>query len=565
VCGIAGVSGYGNPADLVKDMLKGMHYRGPDDYGVMSFENHTLGMCRLRIRSDVNDTVPFQISRSIFAAYNGEIYSIIGNDNFILKGGADEVSSLLNIKKNETPDGMYSTAVICGDKNYLLRDSHGIKPLFYRHHNYQTAYCSEVKPLLDKRLGSTTLNAAALDDFLIFGKSFGDRTILKEINTLLPGHILENDSKKIITSELASHELNNSNSNPALFRKLINQSVRQCLQSDRTIALALSGGIDSSILAWELNQIGVENILTFSVKAKDSNDGITHLKQLDLPANGAWSTWKHVVIDFDETDFKKYLLKSAELNALPIGLTSHPLYFKLAEVANNMGAVVLLTGEGADEIFAGYESYISWFNNRDTSLPISSQIMTFYLNKDKEHLWKSIIGETRITEVKKRFYRFNKKHINELPIKSLLKIERDLSLDPLLYRTDLALMNHSIEGRVPFLHRGIPELASQLDECLLFNGVETKPFLRGLYPEYSRITKINKTPFRIPTSLLKSKYVLTWLKELIEPKVDFLINHGINPTRILNLFNQSDLNQNELTILYRIGCIILWHHFHLKN
>lgn len=568
MCGIVGVQGYQNSAEIAEKILKAINYRGPDDAGIILNADNAIGMCRLRIRSEVHDSIPFKASNDNHTAYNGEIYALVSEifDDYpevkhLVQGGSHEVDAIV-LNKDGYPDGMYSLIELSGNELTLYRDKYGIKPLYYREDEGHFLCCSEMKPLLDPLFGRSHLDKTALIEFLIFGKPIiQSQTLIHEVKSLCPGEIGKKSNDSLIREiAINTKKIKPSRENYSILRKLINESIEQCLMSDRQVGLALSGGIDSSILAWELNDLGVENLITVSVISENSRDGIKDLSELALPKNGAWQTWRHVVVNFSEEDIIPYTHQAVETSGQPIGLTSYPLYFKLAQYAQKAGITVLLTGEGADEIFAGYESYSAWqMNYKIQNKPIEN-ILNFYLSENKNTFLSNLIGKESIHLAKTKFEKCISNDISDGNLRDLLQIERDFSLEPLLIRTDLALMRYSIEGRVPFLHRGIPEFVSQIKKSLLLTG-ETKPILRELYSDYKRISEIKKTPFRLSSDILTSKTAYEWYSDVISQNLLLVESLDFNISTISQLLTKKNMAKNP-AFLYKLTGLILWIKFH---
>src|SRR3989338_741513 len=229
---------------------------------------------------------------------------------------------------------MYSIADLNNKRLTLIRDKFGIKPLYYQDSNDSFYFCSEALPLLDTTFGCKTLNAEAFDEYLLLGQTVTPgNTIFNEIKSLAPEHSLVKGKGELIQPQLnifPQYQFDLNIPTTDLHKKLrnmIHQAVKQCTLSNRQIGLALSGGVDSSILAWELNSLGIENVTTISLICEGASDGIKNLNELALPAGGAWEKWCHVTVPFDESDFKEYLLQAIKSSAIPLALTSYPLYF----------------------------------------------------------------------------------------------------------------------------------------------------------------------------------------------------------------------------------------------
>ena len=368
MCGIAGVMQHPEATQLTRRMLARMDHRGPDGEGIVDFLNGSLGMCRLRIRGPLSFPLPIRNEQtSTWVSYSGEIYGTVGSKESAPNGGPAEVRFMFQSALNGSQaDGMFAFASVTDRAGSvqsvrLSRDAFGIKPLYYRRISNGYAFGSEIAPLADIPSESLDLRAGAVAEFLAFGRVLADQTLYRQIESVPPGTTVQLDEQgatTTLTTPVADVPATASDLRPAL-----RDSVQKCLVSDRQVGLALSGGLDSSIIAYELNSLNVEDITTVSVCIPGVTDGLDDLRSLGLPPGGAWTTWRHQVATFAPVDLLP-LIDVAVSCGQPTRMTSFPLYLALAEAAKKAGVVVLLTGEGADELFAGYPSYLSWKNNR---------------------------------------------------------------------------------------------------------------------------------------------------------------------------------------------------------
>src|SRR5262249_13977914 len=134
-------------------------------------------------------------------------------------------------------------------------------------------------------------------------------------------------------------------------RGALRASLAACAFTDRPLGLALSGGLDSSILAFELDDLGVESLTTISVHVAGREVVMNDLQSLGLPPGGAWTRWRHVNVLVSPESFPELLAESVHALDSPHGMSSAPLYIALARAAAEAGVIVLLTGEGPDELF----------------------------------------------------------------------------------------------------------------------------------------------------------------------------------------------------------------------
>lgn len=473
--------------------------RGPDGSWTYGKAGSYLGMHRLALRNGDDASAPLRLA-SRWCSYNGEVYSVLtprGEPVILDKGGLEEVQSIVEATGERVPDGMFALAVWDEERRELnlCRDPIGIKPLFTSAQDSCLLFASELKGII---AGSShvSLDPDAVRDLFCFGWPLPGRTILRGVNEVPPaGTIQASPGERSITLRsgvLPARPADAPGLAPEGFRSALRASVRQCLLGKEPIGLAVSGGIDSTILAHELNALGVENLSTFSVIMPDHSDGLVDLRELGLPAGGAWETWKHHPIEFHAEEFSEYLGRAMKVLCCPTNMTSIVLYQKLAERVAQAGLRVLVVGEGVDELFFGYESYLR-FSASD------QDVVQYYLGEQSEVL-STLLGRERVderVEVMRRRYADAGERMGQLRASQL-----ELRLSRLLYRVDSLLMGAGVEGRTPYLHMGIPEMALALRPGKL-TGSETKQWLRDQYRGLLPQAGNRKRRFKLDDGLLR--------------------------------------------------------------
>lgn len=496
MCGIIGVIDPGKSLEIVKKLMVYINKRGPDHCGFIQRNNISFGMCQLQIRAPLNvkETIPFKLNESAWCVYNGEVFE----DG--LDSGQAEVSYLYDKLVNlKYVDCMAALAVLEDGWVCLYRDQYGIKPLFYFQDSNRKAFCSEMQPLFELK-NRLQINMDIIYELVCFGWPLGDRTIIKDIYKVEPNTIIKMNEEKIeIYNGSREHEIHSGN-----LSEYIRDAVKKCSITNRKLALALSGGTDSTIIAAQLNQLGIENIDTISIKIEGENDHIESLEELNLTNGDAWKTWKHHVIDFTSDDFVRYFDEAMKIYGQPTYMSSVPLVFVLAKSTAELDNVVLLTGEGADELFLGYQSY------KHISEP--EDYLNALLNEERKEIIKSIIGNFAYEMTKNRFQ--EKFPGDYLDIAEYIrKCELKISLEPLLQRQDHLLMHFGIEGRTPFLHSHISDYANCLMYKEMVNESETKiPIFKTLNDMGIDSRKKVKVPFRSPVQTWFNGSLNLWVK-----------------------------------------------------
>lgn len=385
MCGIAGILHQRASGPLIKAMTDVMLPRGPDGEGYHVEPGIAMGMRRLSIIDHSHGGQPlYSAERSIVAFQNGEIYNFQnlrmelqfegyvfqteGDSEVLAHGyhawGIEELGRRL--------DGMYAIAIL--DRNekvlYLLRDRFGEKPLFMAQFEEGFAYASDMRILAALPSVGAVLSPAGLNDYLALHYVPGRRTILANVFRVLPGEFVcvPLDTKTPIFSSYYSPPIGmHSPVSDEELAEIIESAVSSRLIADVPVGVFLSGGLDSSIVA-AIAAKKNRGIATFSMGFMSAeHDESDYAKLL---AQEIGSDHHHFV--FDEQSFLDLLPKVAQSLDEPIGDQALLPVFWLCQEASKHVKVVL-AGEGADEIFAGY-SYYSQFSSVPT---INDRVRSF--------------------------------------------------------------------------------------------------------------------------------------------------------------------------------------------
>jgi asparagine synthase (glutamine-hydrolysing) len=526
MCGIAGAIGPPARGDQVRRLLARLAHRGPDGSGVQVADSRALGMCRLRIRDDTDVPLPLHLGAvDEWVAYNGEVYRSSGRS--VPATAEEEVRSLFSAGPMIGPvDGMYAYARLpaAPAEIELGRDPFGIKPLYLlRPPEGGILFASEIQALLAV-MGTPAIEEGAVGEFLAYGRVLGDRTFFQGILSLGPGQTvrLHADGGQSVWQQ--HPPLAGSPGSPAELRAAVRDAVMGCLPSSRPLGLAVSGGLDSSIIATELSEAGFDELTTVSVVPEGSDDGIEQLESLQLAPGGAWRGWRHSSLVVGPSPFVQALQRVTAILGQPTRLTSAPLCLLLAERFSELGRTVVLTGEGADELFAGYDSYRTWNQG-----PSSRRVLDFVLPPARRRWLKELLGEPALEACEGAFFRAYP-GAGQTEIQALLDVERTLSLEPLLIRTDHTLMSYALEGRTPFLHGEVPGLASSWPAMALLDAAQGKLPLRDAYRNLlPRQSQEHKRPFRAPIWAWFQGVLAPWLRRTLLSYRDVLATLQVRP------------------------------------
>jgi asparagine synthase (glutamine-hydrolysing) len=565
MCGIAGIlypeGQRAVDVRLLNAMAASMVHRGPDDEGI--FVAGTVGLVHRRLSIVDLATGHQPMSNedgSIKIVFNGEIYnhaehrpSLEARGHvFATHSDTEAVVHLYEEYGDRCVDhlrGMFAFAIWNQSTRelFIARDRLGVKPLYYVHADDGSLFfASEIKTLLAAGALRPELNLQALPDYLANRATSGDKTLFAAVRRLAPGHTLRwKDGEVDIASywDARPGDVAEDGSRSVAhyideWRELFRTSVRLRLMSDVPLGMFLSGGIDSSAIAAVMSQMVAEPIKTFSVAFNDPE--ANELEYARLAAQ-AFRTDHHEVL-IEPSDFAAALPHLIWHEDEPLGHpASVPLYF-VSQLAQRHVKVVL-TGEGSDELLAGYNRY------RTTLLNLSAGRLYQRLSTDgirrlvqgaaaslasdslgrklrRTFLWRSpdidalyfdnfavftrdmqrglfsrdLQGQLeRVNPYSGMHYYFDAPSSGSL-LQRLLYADLKTYLHELLMKQDQMSMAASIESRVPFLDHKLVEYSTALPDRLKLRGWTTKYVLReamkDLLPE--SILRRGKMGFPVP-------------------------------------------------------------------
>lgn len=477
---------------LVEKMVELINHRGQDDCGFYVDDKIAIGHTRLSILDlSKNGAQPFfNDGRTAVLSYNGEIYNYLEINKILRKkhelrsncdtetlfySYLDKGLDCLNMLKGMFAFSLYDKAK---NKVILAVDRFSIKPLYFLDTQDWLAWSSEVKALLFLPGFKAELAENDLPEYFLFRQVSGERTLFKNIQRVLPAQVIDFDlnTQKLTKSfywQLEEKNFAGLNYKEVLKEKLEN-SVREHLLSDVPVGVQLSGGVDSSLVT-ALASRHKKDLNTFSVGLENNN--WNEFKYSRMVAE-EYQTIHHEII-FTEDEFVRSLPKLTYFHDEPISHShSVPMYF-LAEKAKKE-VTVLLSGEGADEVFFGYKRYLDLF----TTKPKGRDILFSNAYGEKELIKKILlIGmennpafdyREQVLEVGGNWDWTNQVSYYDL----------QTYLPPLLLRQDKMGMAATLENRVPFLDHELVEFGFSLPESLKINSRDNKLLLKEIASEF---------------------------------------------------------------------------------
>ncbi len=597
-------------------------HRGPDSEGLYNYKNKVaLGIRRLSIIDLVSGDQPiYNEDKSLVIVFNGEIYNFKELKKDLINKGVNfqtntdtevilKLYELYNEKSFNLLNGAFAFSIfdIKKDKIFIARDRFGKKPLFYYKDENMFVWSSELKSLMSFKKSNNVLSKFSINLFFTLSFIPSPFTIYNNVFKLDPANYLEIDcltlyfKKKsfwtldVLRKPVASNYLQAKKE----LEILLFDSVEKRMISDVPIGAFLSGGVDSSIVTSIMAKISNTQIQTFSIAYKDKKYDesgkaalvstycrTNHHSHMLLPEQLIDDIDK-IIINFDE----------------PFGDSSALPTFFVSKIAKQ-NVTVVLTGDGGDEAFAGYNRYAMDYYRNVYRKIIPTIIHQNIISKSIANL------SSRNEDTKSKIYRIRKFidsvsdsdlasiyslmslgfHDNERsqlltqdfyskdifcwleglykPVESLTYLKKARYLDQhislegdMLVKVDRTSMLNSLECRSPFLDYRIFEFTNELPDSFLMKGLDKKKILKDTFSKMlpEKLFNAPKSGFEVPVSKwlrneLLSDFKKITAKELIEEQG--VLNYGLIDT----LLNEHKTGRKDhSTKLWLIYCFEKWY------
>ncbi len=384
MCGINGIistqHSQQDRESIVRIMNDRLKHRGPNNDGIFSDKNITLGHRRLSI-IDLSESANqpfFSHDKKLVIVFNGEIYNYrelklelqraaqgSGHSTYFFKTNSDTEVILAAYLRwgNQCLNhltGMFAFAIYNLETGtiFAARDQMGVKPFYYHNAENLFVFSSEVRPILNSGIKTFKLNTELVSEYIQYQTIHAPNTIVKGIKQLLPGHYLEYINNKATITEYWKPEHFVQQPNEFSYKEnctkvfeLLSASVQRRLVSDVPFGAFLSGGIDSSIVVALMSKVSNEKVNTFNVSFDESEFSESRYAQLIAKKYDT----KHHEIKLKPNDFLKELPNA--LNAMDHPSGDGPNTFIVSKATKNAGITMALSGIGGDELFAGYENF----------------------------------------------------------------------------------------------------------------------------------------------------------------------------------------------------------------
>jgi asparagine synthase (glutamine-hydrolysing) len=570
---------------LVRRMAGTLNHRGPDSEGFVDYPGVSMGMTRLSIIDlETGDPPIANEDGTVWVVFNGEIYNYAERRARLVEAGhAFQTQTDTEVIVHEYEEhgsacveqfrGMFSLAIWDARKGQLLlaRDRFGIKPLYVAAQDGRLAFASEMKAILEVPWVDRSWDATALSAYLRLGYVPAASTVYRGIRKLAPG-TTESWSwdpgagvRQVSATEYWAPRSAQSAPVPSFrdaaaeVKRLLRESVRLRLRSDVPLGAFLSGGIDSSAIVGTMREEGVEDLLSFSIGFE--NEAFNELPYASMVA-------RHF-----RTNHHTRLVRAADAQAIP-DLLSHfdepfadasviPTFF-VSQLAREH-VTVALTGDGGDELFAGYGQYRS-LQGFGLLRPVPPEILTAISS-----FGARVIPETRRgsgllrrlgTDATLRhleyvanplpglchdalghdFKEFLGGHSSPLvlerlfssdgsPGAALLKDQRTYLVDDILAKVDRMSMAVSLEARVPLLDHLLAEYVNDLPMSYKLGFRQSKLVLRSAVRDAlpREVLTRSKRGFAVPLRSWLSGPLRMWSREVLLESCPALLDEaGVN-------------------------------------
>ncbi len=590
--------------ESLRNMRKAITHRGPNQDGEYMDDNVYLGFRRLSILDLENGIQPYSYNNELEIVFNGEIYNYIYLRNQLIKEGYEFItnSEVEVIAKSyihygekfvEKLRGMFAF-IIWDKKNETLfgaRDAFGIKPFYYIENSTGLFIASELKSFYENEDSTySELDDESLHNYLTFQFVPEPRTLLKNVNILKPGHTIKKKLGK--PHEISCYYSIKFNPTPGPkdekmeeIRKVLDDSVKLHMQADVPVATFLSGGIDSTVVTALAKKYNPD-IKTFTIGF--DRQGYTEIDLAKESADKIGVENISKIITFEEfaNELPKIIWHMDEPVADPAAI---PLYFIAQEAAKHV--TVILSGEGADEVFGGYTIY-----HEPNSLKMFDHIPNFmkkalksgasivpqgtrgksFIERGCTPMRERYVGNAKIfldNEKESILNNYNSKYsiknaMNDIydrasnydPITQMQFVDFNTWLTgDILVKADRMTMAHSLELRVPFLDKEVFRVASRLTPDEKINGHITKYLLRESFKSELDLSALDrkKLGYPVPIRLWLKDELYEWAINIIK---DSNADEFINKSAAIKLVEDHKAGPFDLSRkIWTILIFLIWH------
>ena len=587
-----------NKKKIIRDMADIIKHRGPDSDGYYVDNNIALGFRRLSIIDLDKGSQPiFNEDKDKVIVFNGEIYnykeireelkskghkfSTNTDTEVILHGYEEYKEDILNKLR-----GMFSFVIYDIKEKSLFgaRDFYGIKPFYYYYDNENFLFGSEIKSFLGSPNFKKELNKDMLSQYLTFQCSIGEDTFFKNTYKLLPGHYFiykdkELEIKKYYEVKLEPNDDKSLEEWVSGIREVIDNSVLAHKVSDVEVGSFLSSGVDSSLIA---KLSSVDKTFTVGYDNKKYSE-IDYAKEFSDKINVS-----NVSKKISKEEYFKEFSNVQYYMDEPLADASAVMLYFLSKTASKH-VKVCLSGEGADEIFGGYNIYhepysVSWYNKIPYFIRKCIGILVYpfrnytgfnFLYRRSKKIEDRYIGNAFIFEPNdakkivnfnygnKTYKDFTKSYYDKVSDLDVVTKMQYIDFNfwliyDILLKADKMSMANSLEVRVPYLDREVIEYASKLPSKYKIVGNETKYAFRKVAKEElaDKVADKKKLGFPVP--------IREWLKEddVYQEVKNMFLESGyfFKPKKIIKLLDDHKAGKRDNSRkIWTIYTFLVWY------
>jgi asparagine synthase (glutamine-hydrolysing) len=602
---------------LLRQMCTVIKHRGPDDEGIFLDDHIGLGMRRLSIIDLETGHQPIHNEdESIWIVFNGEIYNYRELRQFLEEKNhrfytSSDTEVLIHLYEELGDDcvtmlnGMFAFAIWDANKKKILlaRDRIGIKPLHYVILSNKLIFGSELKSILQDTDVKREVNLTALHHFLAFEYVPAPETMFEGIKKLLPGHVLSCEKGNVSVRKYWDLKFTNSNKQSTAFYsdqiyELLKRSVERRLISDVPLGAFLSGGIDSSSIVGLMSELMDDPVKTFSIGFEE--ESYNELNYARIVAEHFETEHYEEIITPDAVNLVNEIIQYLDEPFADVSV--FPTYL-VSELARKHVTVVL-SGDGGDEQFAGYDWYAASKLDRyyrkapvvlrkgitriiqrlppspqkkgfvnilqrfveGSSLPVDGRHVRwqyFITNEEREQLYSNTLNyklhNFNSFDLINNFYLSDNAN-DKLSKEQYVDLKMYLP-DDILVKVDRMSMANSLEARVPFLDHEFVEFSATISPDLKLRGLITKYILKRALSQLlpKEIIHRKKQGFSIPMK--------NWLRDELRNMMlgvlsrERIIEKGYFNYEQVNKLIQQHLEgkRNNAHKIWAIMTFELWH------
>ncbi len=579
MCGICGIINLGEAERpkkrVIHQMLEMLRHRGPDGFGIYSDSQAALGSARLSIIDLSTGDQPIgNEDETLWIVFNGEIFNYIELRADLEKRGhhfrsQSDTEVILHLYEDLGPDclaqlnGQFAIAIWNSRSRslFLARDRLGVRPLFYTRAENRLLFASEMKSILAYPGQHAELDPKTLPEVFTFWSVQSPHATFKGLAELPPGHYLLANPEKLEIHSYWQPQFNppaqpkNTEEYLEQLETLLIDAVRIRLRADVPVGAYLSGGLDSSVISALIRRYGQSELETFSISFSDPAFDESAFQQKVAGFLGT----RHNVLPCTYEQIGQVFPQVIWHAETPLLRTSPAPMFLLSGLVHSKNFKVVLTGEGADEMLAGYDIFKEMRLRRFWARQPHSELRPLLLRRiyrdianlsDGQMNYLKAFFRQGLTETDSPYYshliRWNNtgrltRFLREppqppphpgqplppaffrwTPLAQAQYLETSTFLSPYLLSSqgDRMAMGNSVEGRYPFLDYRMVQFAADLPDSLKLHSLKEKWLLKQLGAKYlpENIAQRGKKPYRAPIRQAFFAQPSAYLADLLSEK-----------------------------------------------